>query len=122
MSLPTLRCLADDEGKEAEKWKQIWAQKAQEPRQSQEESQKKSKCFIATAAYGSPLAAEVVILSRFRDDILLSSKLGALFVKFYYCASPPLASFIARVDFLRAVTRRLLAPILRLLRATKFGV
>lgn len=80
-----------------------------------------SSCFIATAAYGSPLASEVVLLSHFRDSILLESKIGAAFVKFYYRFSPPAAAFIAKADFLRALTRRLfLAPILQLLKILKF--
>ncbi|HKC64658.1 MAG TPA: CFI-box-CTERM domain-containing protein, partial [Pyrinomonadaceae bacterium] len=83
---------------------------------------KEGMCFIATAAYGSPLAPEVILLSRFRDDVLLNSMLGRAFVSSYYRVSPPLASLIARVDCLRAMIRHLfLAPILRLLRATKFG-
>lgn len=81
------------------------------------ESQPKGKCFIATAAYGSALASEVVLLSRFRDEVLLPSRLGALFVTVYYQASPPLAALIARVGFLRTVTRGLfLAPLLRFLK------
>jgi tetratricopeptide (TPR) repeat protein len=84
---------------------------------------KKGMCFVATAAYGSPLAPEVVLLSSFRDKVLLNSKLGMLFVKFYYSVSPPLASLIAKVGFLRATTRYLfIAPILRLLKAAKFGL
>ncbi len=80
-------------------------------------SSSKGGCFIATAAYGSSLANEVVLLSRFRDDVLLRSKLGALFVAFYYKVSPPLASLIARGELLRAATRRLfLAPLLKLLK------
>lgn len=81
------------------------------------ESKPKGGCFIATAAYGSPLATEVVLLSRFRDEVLLPSQLGALFVTFYYQVSPPLASLIGRVKFLRSATRGLLlAPLLRLLK------
>lgn len=77
-----------------------------------------SKCFIATAAYGSPLAPEVIILSRFRDNILLSSSLGKLFVKFYYHVSPPLAEFIAKNSLLRIATRYFfLAPVVRLLKS-----
>ena len=82
---------------------------------------KKGMCVVATAAYGSPLAPEVIFLSRFRDEVLINSSVGRTFVRFYYRTSPPLASLIARVDFLRAVTRQLfLSPILRLLKATKF--
>jgi hypothetical protein len=85
------------------------------------ESQPKGGCFVATAAYGSSLATEVVLLSRFRDEVLLPSKLGALFVAFYYRISPPLAWLIARAEFLRPVTRSLfLAPLLRLLKFAKF--
>jgi hypothetical protein len=81
------------------------------------ESKPKGGCFIATAAYGSSLSTEVVLLSRFRDEVLLPSKLGALFVTFYYKVSPPLASLIARAEFLRAATRGLfLAPLLRSLK------
>jgi hypothetical protein len=80
-------------------------------------SRPKGACFIATAAYGSSLASEVILLSRFRDDVLLRSSLGALFVTFYYQVSPPLASLIARSEFLRAATRRFfLAPLLKLLK------
>lgn len=83
---------------------------------------KKGMCFIATAAYGSSLAPEVIILSRFRDDVLLNSTIGRAFVKFYYLTSPPLAAFIAKTNFLRVVTRRiLLAPILCLLKVMKLG-
>lgn len=83
--------------------------------------QKKSDCFIATAAYGSTLAPEVILLSHFRDEFLLKSKLGTLFVNFYYSVSPSLATSIAQVGFLRVVTRRLfLAPILGLVKFWKF--
>lgn len=80
---------------------------------------KKGMCFVATAAYGSPLAPEVVILCRFRDEILLKSRMGAGFVRFYYRVSPPLASFISRTGFLKATTRQiLLKPVLWLLKTT----
>ena len=83
---------------------------------------KKGMCFVATAAYGSPLAPEVIFLSHFRDEVLLNSALGRAFVKLYYHASPPLAVFIAKTDFGRAIVRHLfLAPILRLVKATKTG-
>lgn len=88
-------------------------------RQLKDEIQSKPKggCFIATAAYGSSLATEVVLLNRFRDEVLHRSRVGTVFVKFYYYVSPPLASLIGRVGFLRSATRGLfLAPLLRLLK------
>lgn len=79
---------------------------------------KKGMCFIATAAYGSPLAPDVVVLSRFRDEVLLKSRPGRGFVAVYYLVSPPLASLIAKAGFLRAAARRLLlAPLVRIVKA-----
>jgi hypothetical protein len=75
---------------------------------------KKAGCFIATAAYGSPLSSEVAALSRFRDDTLLKSKLGSHFVGLYYILSPPLASLISRSGFLNWTIRTMvLAPLLK---------
>lgn len=80
-------------------------------------SAKKSGCFIATAAYGSRLASEVVILIRFRDETLLESKVGSYFVEIYYLIAPPLASLISRSRFLKGTGRQLLlAPPLGALR------
>lgn len=78
---------------------------------------KKGGCFIASAVYGSPLAPEVLILRRFRDEVLLTSRVGSLFIKIYYFVSPCLASVISRVDLLKTATRHLiLTPLLLLLK------
>lgn len=68
-------------------------------------------CFIATAAYGSPLDPHVVSLRRFRDAVLLKSLAGSLFVRAYYYCSPPLAEYIAHRPMLRAITALLLTPL-----------
>lgn len=51
-------------------------------------------CFIATAVYEDYDAPEVMVLRRFRDQKLMVSAGGRMFVKFYYAASPPIARFI----------------------------
>jgi hypothetical protein len=70
-----------------------------------------TKCFIATAAYGSYLEPHVVILRAFRDKYLLTNAPGRAFVRFYYKHSPPLADFIARHESLKMITRWALTPL-----------
>lgn len=53
-----------------------------------------SKCFIATAAYRSANAAPVLMLRRFRDQILLHTILGKKFVAWYYSWSPAAADWL----------------------------
>ncbi|HEY6871494.1 MAG TPA: CFI-box-CTERM domain-containing protein [Geobacteraceae bacterium] len=72
----------------------------------------KSGCFIATAAYGSYIEPHVMVLRKFRDNVLLKTKAGTAFVQFYYRHSPPIADFIRKHDFLRMVTRWVLTPLI----------
>jgi hypothetical protein len=69
-------------------------------------------CFIATAAFGSPMERHVQVLKDFRDIYLLKFPLGRAFVKAYYRYSPPVADVIARHGALRAVVRLGLMPLI----------
>ena len=69
-------------------------------------------CFVATAAYGSYLAPEVLLLREFRDRHLMGNRLGAALVSYYYWISPPLADYIGKNKSARAITRVVLTPLI----------
>lgn len=72
-------------------------------------------CFIATAAYGSPLAHDVGVLRRFRDRHLMTHAPGRWLVGVYETISPPIATELREHPEARAIVRRVLRPIVELL-------
>ena len=71
-------------------------------------------CFIATAAYGTPMAEEVKILSRFRDKHLLNNFYGKTFVNLYYKYSPKMADYIRQEESLKAIVRIMLKTLVNI--------
>jgi hypothetical protein len=69
-----------------------------------------SPCFVATAAYGTPMAEEIRALRRFRDRHLRSNAAGRALVSVYESVGPDLAAVIREDEQLRAAARILLAP------------
>ncbi|HXZ29679.1 MAG TPA: CFI-box-CTERM domain-containing protein, partial [Dehalococcoidia bacterium] len=67
-------------------------------------------CFIATAAYGTPMAEEIQILREFRDEYLRTNPVGSALVDTYYRVSPPIAAFITEHPSLKPVVRAGLVP------------
>jgi uncharacterized protein YegL len=78
-------------------------------------------CFIATAAYGSPLAKDVDLFRSFRDQYLLTNVVGEKFVAFYYATSPPLADTIATHEALRVPVRMGLSVVAFILRGFMYA-
>jgi hypothetical protein len=74
-----------------------------------------SGCFIATAAYGGPLAPGVDRLRRARDLLRDRSALAAVAADAYARSSPPLAEVLRVSEAARAVVRTLLSPVVGLL-------
>ncbi|MGO9119690.1 MAG: pentapeptide repeat-containing protein [Desulfomonilaceae bacterium] len=74
-----------------------------------------SGCFVATAAYGTDTAAEVIILRSFRDTVLKQNALGQGFIAIYEKVSPPVSRMIASSPTARLLVRRfLIKPLCRL--------
>jgi preprotein translocase subunit YajC len=67
-------------------------------------------CFIATAAYSTPMAEEIQILREFRDEYLLTNPLGRALVGLYYKVSPPIAEVITEYPALKPIVRAGLLP------------
>ncbi len=68
-------------------------------------------CFVATAAWQTPMSGALPLLRGFRDSVLLQNAWGRRFVTLYYSQSPALAAAIKGRPVLRAVTRVALAPL-----------
>jgi RHS repeat-associated protein len=71
-------------------------------------------CLIATAVYGTSLAQEVEVLSRLRDEHLLTNEWGRRFVTFYYRHSPRAANFIQDNRWAQPLLRFALWPVVRI--------
>jgi hypothetical protein len=70
-----------------------------------------SGCFVATAAYGSPMAASVDALRRVRDRARPGNALAVAAIDAYERSSPPLADLLRTSELGRALARRLLGPV-----------
>lgn len=51
-------------------------------------------CFVATAVFDDAHCSEVILLRRYRDEVLRQSPFGRRFIYYYYRLSPPLANFV----------------------------
>ena len=69
-------------------------------------------CFIATAAYGIPIAEEVIVLRQFRNEYLLTNPIGKVFVDTYYKISPSISGFIRQHPVLKKMMRESLKPLI----------
>lgn len=75
-----------------------------------------SGCYIATMAYGDYDHPQVLELRRFRDDVLLKSKLGTHFVEFYYWISPKMVEIFKDKKNINSAIRRILNLIVKIIK------
>lgn len=72
----------------------------------------KGSCFVATAAFGTPMAEQVEILRKFRDRYLLTNNPGRKFVAWYYLHGPAAANYIKDKPVMKAAVRVALYPLI----------
>ena len=95
-----------------QKFRRLSAGIEEGPGQDLEDGDDDDDCFIATAAYGSYLHPRVKTLRDFRDNHLLTNRVGQQMVAFYYRHSPPIADYIRERDTLRSAVRVVLAGVI----------
>ena len=73
-------------------------------------------CLIATAAFGSELAPQVQLLREIRDNIVLQTKSGSIFMtgfnQFYYSFSPAVADYERDNTTFKEAVKLTLTPLL----------
>jgi hypothetical protein len=78
---------------------------------SSKELGSRSDCFIETAAYGTAGNKSVEILRKWRDQALITKKVGRFIVSIYYFLSPPMARQLSKSPMARRFTRWILKPL-----------
>ena len=73
-------------------------------------------CLIATAAFGSEIAPQVQLLREIRDDVVLQTKFGSIFMtgfnQFYYSFSPAVADYERENTTFKEAVKLTLTPLL----------
>lgn len=74
-----------------------------------------SSCFVATAAYGSPLVEELDFLRLWRDKVLRPTVGGSAFISVYYKYGPYLATIVEQSEWLKRGVRRFIYALIHYL-------
>jgi 5'-nucleotidase len=75
------------------------------------------RCFVATAAYGTPYEEKIDVLRAFRDQVLAKSTTGKKIVDAYYAWGERLAEPVANSSVLRFLVQVLLLPVIGIAKA-----
>lgn len=74
----------------------------------QDKKKQKEGCYIATALYGSYESEEVIVLRRFRDNVLKRNFFGKIFIEIYYFISPYFVKLTKNISPLNYLLRLIL--------------
>ncbi|MGQ0772546.1 MAG: CFI-box-CTERM domain-containing protein [Nitrososphaerota archaeon] len=83
---------------------------------SEQTTQEKSGCLIATATYGTELSPQVQLLREVRDNVLFTTSSGTAFMsgfnQFYYSFSPAVADLERQSPLFREAIKTIIMPML----------
>ncbi|MCQ2278347.1 MAG: WYL domain-containing protein [Bacteroidales bacterium] len=79
-----------------------------QPKHNPQPQPRNEGCYIATMAYGDYDHPQVLALRRFRDQKLLTTMLGRLFVRFYYAVSPQMVKVLKGHERINRTIRAML--------------
>lgn len=75
-----------------------------------------SSCYVATMTYGSYDAPEVLVLRKFRDQVLVNFQIGRRFISWYYAHSPKFVEQHQDKKWIHSTCRAVLTALVRLLK------
>lgn len=67
-------------------------------------------CFVATAAYGDRAHPNVIILRRFRDEVLVRYRFGRAFIQLYWIIGPRMAKGVSHDRVIGHLARLIISP------------
>jgi len=79
-------------------------------------SNPKSGCYIATMVYGSYDHPQVLILRKFRDNVLSTYKIGVWFISKYYLYSPKMVRVFNDNKVINLLIRKVLNQIIKVIK------
>jgi len=83
------------------------------------ESKSGANCFVATAAYGGEGHPNVQFLRGYRDAHLVNTRLGRVFIKFYWIVGPLMARPVRRSRILQKTSQAVIAQIVSYIKTRK---
>lgn len=79
-----------------------------QPKPKPQPQSRNEGCYIATMAYGDYDHPQVIELRKFRDECLLQSVCGRIFVHLYYSISPKMVAILKGHDYINSGIRKVL--------------
>lgn len=67
-----------------------------------------SGCYVASMVYGDYNAPEVMVLRKFRDEVLVKNFFGRVFIRLYYLVSPVFVKIAEKIPFLKKISKKMI--------------